>query len=105
MKALTRKPDPELLPILRPRCPKCQMRMISTSVAAAAKGFENRTFECLKCGHTESRTVVADPVVAHVADGWINGRTWSVTRALLDSCQNRERRVVPTAKRSPRQDR
>jgi uncharacterized protein with PIN domain len=49
----TKKPDPELLPIHRPRCPKCQTRMITVAVASASEGFERRTFECRKCGHSE----------------------------------------------------
>jgi hypothetical protein len=36
-----RKPDPELLPIQRPRCPRCQARMLTTKVENAADGFEN----------------------------------------------------------------
>jgi len=64
------KPDPELLPIQRPRCPKCQMRMISIAAAAAAGGFENRTFECMKCGHAETRRMVADPLASPAAVGW-----------------------------------
>ena len=61
------KPDPELLPIQRPRCPKCPMRMVSTAVTAAAEGFEDRTFECMKCGHVETRRMLADPLVLPTA--------------------------------------
>jgi len=46
-----RKLDPELLPIQRPRCPKCQARMMSVGTEDAPDGFEKRTFECLKCQH------------------------------------------------------
>jgi hypothetical protein len=66
------RPDPELLPIQRPHCPKCQMRMISIAVTAAAKGFEDRTFECMKCGHVETRLLVADPLVSPTALAWTN---------------------------------
>ncbi|MET4384840.1 rubredoxin [Bradyrhizobium sp. F1.4.3] len=55
------KPDPELLPI-RPRCPECQMRMISTNVVAEANGFEDRTFQCSKCGHIETRRMATGPL-------------------------------------------
>jgi len=64
------KLDPELLPTQRPRCPKCQMRMISIAVTAAAGGFEDRTFECMKCGHAETRRMVADPLASPAAAGW-----------------------------------
>jgi hypothetical protein len=68
------KPDPELLPIHRPRCPRCTMRMISAAVEKAPrKGFENRTFECFKCGHTETKMMAADPVTTGIAKGWLNG--------------------------------
>jgi hypothetical protein len=66
------RPDPELLPIQRPRCPKCQMRMISTAVTDAAEGFEDRTFECIKCGHVETRRMVADPLASPVVVAWTN---------------------------------
>jgi hypothetical protein len=63
--------DPELLSINRPRCPKCGMRMVRTPVTVAAEGFEYRTFECLKCGHGETKKMPADPVMTQVADGWL----------------------------------
>jgi DNA-directed RNA polymerase subunit M/transcription elongation factor TFIIS len=66
------KPDPELLPTHRPRCPECQMRMVSTAVTAAADGFDDRTFECTKCGHVETRWMLADPVVSPAAAAWTN---------------------------------
>jgi hypothetical protein len=69
---LAHKPHPELLPTLRPRCPKCQMRMISTAVAAAAAGFEDRTFGCMRCGHVETRQLVADSLVSPAAVTWTN---------------------------------
>ncbi len=56
------KSDPELLPIHRPRCPKCQMRMRTTEIAPGPDGFENRTFECLRCNHRATMLVVADPL-------------------------------------------
>ena len=56
-----KKPDPELLPIHRPRCPKCQMRMITTAICDGPEGFEHRTFKCLKCAHTDERALASDP--------------------------------------------
>ena len=57
-----RKPDPELLPIQPPRCPKCQMRMKTTSISDEPEGFEQRTFECQQCGHSETKMLAFDPL-------------------------------------------
>jgi hypothetical protein len=67
--ASVRKSDPELLPIHRPRCPGCQMRMMSADVSSGPEGFERRTFECRKCGHTEIRIIACDPLRSD-AVGW-----------------------------------
>jgi hypothetical protein len=66
------KPPPELLPINRPRCPACQARMITSAIADGPEGFEQRTFECAKCGHTEMRTMASDPLNSN-AVGWTEG--------------------------------
>ena len=70
--AATNRPDPELLPIHRPRCPDCQARMITVAIASGPDGFEQRTFECGKCGHSESALVARDPFSSDSA-GWIAG--------------------------------
>jgi uncharacterized Zn finger protein len=67
------KSDPELLPIQRPRCPKCQLRMETTAVNIAVAGSEDRTFECMKCGHVETRRMVADPLTSPDAVAWTKG--------------------------------
>ena len=66
------KPDPELLPIHRPRCPDCQTRMITVAIASGPEGFERRTYECRKCGHAETGIVACDPLKSD-AVGWIAG--------------------------------
>jgi hypothetical protein len=73
MSRVMRTPDPELLPIQRPRWPKCQMRMVTIAFAPDAKGFERRTFECLKCHHAETRLMVADPIKSSAVTGWVSG--------------------------------
>jgi hypothetical protein len=67
--AMTR-PDPELLP-QRPRCPRCQVRMMNTDVTEGPEGFEHRTFECTRCGYSETRVIAADPLKSNAA-GWVN---------------------------------
>jgi hypothetical protein len=49
------------------------MRMKTTDVTQAADGYEERTFECKKCNHAETRMLVVDPVKTHIADGWLKG--------------------------------
>jgi hypothetical protein len=66
------KSDPELLPIGRPRCLKCNTRMITAQVSAGPEGFERRTFECLECGATDSKVIPCDPVKSK-AVGWLSG--------------------------------
>jgi hypothetical protein len=68
-----KKPDPELLPIHRPRCPKCQMRMIAAAVSDGPEGFELRKFKCLKCAHTGQQLVASDPLKISDVVGWLSG--------------------------------
>ena len=62
------KPDPELLPSPRPRCAKCNMRMITTDVSLSADGYEECTLECMRCGNIETKKMAADPVKTHNDD-------------------------------------
>ena len=64
------KYDSELLPLGRPRCPKCATRMITTALSEGPEGFEHRSFECLKCGHSEKKVVAIDPLMS---SDWTNG--------------------------------
>jgi hypothetical protein len=68
----TRKPDPEMLPVHCPRCPKCHTRMITVAIASGPEGFELHSFECRKCGHLQTETVACDPLKSD-AVGWIAG--------------------------------
>jgi hypothetical protein len=70
--AIAQRPDPELLPIGRPRCPKCKMRMITANISAGPEGFEHRIFDCVRCGHTEEKVVACDPIKSD-ALGWLQG--------------------------------
>ena len=57
-----KRPDPELLPVHRPRCPRCQVRMLAIGVSTGPEGFEHRLFECPKCKHTEEKILASDPL-------------------------------------------
>ena len=45
--------DPELLPVGLTRCPECKTRMVTAAVEEGPEGFEHRSFECFRCGHSE----------------------------------------------------
>jgi transposase-like protein len=44
-------PEPSLIPIVRPRCPTCQARMMLTRIEPGCNGPDLRTFECSNCEH------------------------------------------------------
>jgi len=46
--------------------------MATSAVSDGPEGFEQRTFECARCGHTETRTLVSDPLKSG-AVGWTEG--------------------------------
>src|SRR5450756_2380528 len=64
--------DPSLLPIERPRCPKCQGRMTLAQIEQGPGGADLRTFECPKCEHVQKMLVVEDPLKS-ANTGWTAG--------------------------------
>jgi hypothetical protein len=68
---LAHSSEPSLLPIERPRCPKCQGRMMLARIEPGPAHSDLRTFECPKCEHVQ-KMLVEDPMKSANA-GWING--------------------------------
>jgi tRNA(Ile2) C34 agmatinyltransferase TiaS len=68
--SISKKADAYLSPVQRPRCPKCQIRMMTAAVADGPKGLERRTFKCLKCAYTVEKTLASDPLKSTAA-GWL----------------------------------
>ena len=63
--------EPSLLPIERPRCPKCQAgRMMLARITPRHGGADQRTFECPKCEYVHE-VVVEDPLKS-AGTGWTN---------------------------------
>jgi hypothetical protein len=54
-------PDPSLLPIERPRCPKCEGRMMLARIELDTNSSALRTFECSACEHVQK--VLAEDTV------------------------------------------
>jgi len=61
-----------LTAIERPRCSRCQARMMLERVTAGPIGFEHRLFECPKCDQVEIRVIASDPLKSN-AIGWLAG--------------------------------
>jgi hypothetical protein len=59
--------EPSLLPIERPRCSKCQGRMMLARIEPSPAHADLLTFECPKC---KQKTSVEDPMELSKA-GWI----------------------------------
>jgi hypothetical protein len=72
MPELQTRPEPWLLPIRRPGCPKCEDRMMLVGIAPGPEGLEFRTFECRKCDHSFTNAVAKDPMNT-VAACWVAG--------------------------------
>jgi hypothetical protein len=58
--------------IERPRCAKCETRMLLSEVTPGSNGFDYRTFECQKCGHVHAISVSQDPMQSETR-GWLAG--------------------------------
>jgi hypothetical protein len=58
--------------IERPRCSRCQTRMMLERVSAGPIGFEHRLFECPKCDQVEMSVIALDPLKSN-AMGWLAG--------------------------------
>jgi hypothetical protein len=61
-----------LTAIERPRCSRCQTRMMLERVSLGPTGFEHRLFECPKCDHVEMSVIASDPFKSNAA-GWLAG--------------------------------
>jgi hypothetical protein len=61
-----------LIAIERPRCSRCQTRMMLERVSAGPIGFEHRLFECPKGYHIEMNVIASDPFTSKAA-GWLAG--------------------------------
>jgi predicted nucleic acid-binding Zn ribbon protein len=63
---------PSLLPVERPRCPRCQNRMALAQILPGPPGFDLRKFECDNCDHIVTLTVATDPMKSDKV-GWLAG--------------------------------
>jgi hypothetical protein len=63
---------PSLSAIERPRCPKCDNRMMLARIMPGPKGYDLRNFECDKCDHVLTQTVASDPLHSD-AVRWLSG--------------------------------
>ena len=63
-------PEPSLMPIERPRCPKCQLRMMLVRIEARPAGADLRRFECRKCKQVDN-TLAEDPAKS-IKAAWLN---------------------------------
>ena len=58
---MTNYPVLPITTIERPRCPRCQTRMMLARREAYGNGSEKRTFECNKCDSIETK-IADDPL-------------------------------------------
>jgi hypothetical protein len=70
----------------RPRCTRCQTRMMLERISPGPVGFEHRLFECPKCDHVETRVIASNPYNSE-AQGWLSGepgRGIAITHEIKD---------------------
>jgi hypothetical protein len=65
---LAQSGEPSLAAVERPRCPKCDGRMMLAQIESRPAGFDLRTFECPKCEYSQ-KSLVDDPMNSAKA-GW-----------------------------------
>jgi hypothetical protein len=58
--------DPSLLPIDRPRCPKCRGRMLLARIEPGPAHSDLRTFECPKCAEISRNARQGQPASTNV---------------------------------------
>jgi hypothetical protein len=56
--------------IERPRCPKCEIRMMLVDVEPSFAGPDLRTLECPKC-KLAYKALTEDPMQSNKAAGWL----------------------------------
>jgi hypothetical protein len=61
-----------LTALARPRCSRCQTRMMLERISPGPIGFDHRLFECPKCDQVEIDTIASDPLESKAA-GWLVG--------------------------------
>jgi Zn finger protein HypA/HybF involved in hydrogenase expression len=61
-----------LTAIERPRCTRCQTRMMLERVSSGPIGFEHWLFECPNCNQVEINVIASDPLKSKAA-GWLIG--------------------------------
>jgi hypothetical protein len=62
----------QLAVIERPRCPRCQHRMMLARIMPGPEGFDLRNFECDKCDNVVTLKIATDPMNSDVT-GWLDG--------------------------------
>ena len=57
------RPEPSLIPIPRPLCPTCQLRMMLVRIGSSCNSPDLRIFQCSNCGQVCGRPA-EDPVTS-----------------------------------------